>query len=142
MWLSVCLCLVTLRAHLPVIAFAFPVFVLSCKRKPAGLRRIAEALRTVTRRVTGGGLQVGYRGRASLGRRHDKLVWEHSTGSLKSGVRRSTKEEKRGRSSRHQCGGILQKSGTQIIPQRTVFGQGLGLNDPFVQRWRIYKGRL
>ena len=85
----------------------FPVVVLHCKRKPAGLRRIAEALRIVTRRVTDGGLQVDYRRRASLGRRHDNLVSELVTGTSKSGVRRSTSEEKQGRSSRHQEGGTI-----------------------------------
>ena len=34
---------------------------------------------------------MDYRGRASLGRRHDNLVLEQVTGSCKSGIRRSRK---------------------------------------------------
>ena len=120
----------------------FPVVVLYCKRKPAGLRRIAEALRTVTRRVTGGGLQVDYKSRASLGRRHDKLVLKHGTGSFKSGVRRSSKGIKRKKQSPPRRWNNLQKSGTQFIPRRAVFGQGRGLGDPCVQSWGLHKGRL
>ena len=67
---------------------------------------------------------MDYRGRASLGRRHDNLVSEQVTGSYKSGVRRSTVEAKEGRSSRHQEVENLQKSGTQFIPQRAVCGEG------------------
>ena len=59
--LCACLCSVTLCAHLPVIVYALLVVVSSCKRKPVGLCIIAEALRSVTRRVTrrrsAGGLQ-------------------------------------------------------------------------------------
>ena len=71
----------------------------------------------------------------------DKLVSEQEQAPTKVEVAGQQKK-KEGRSSRHQCGGNLQKSGAQLIPRRAVFGQGLGLNDPYVQSWGVPKGRL
>ena len=118
-----------------------PLRVVCFVRKLAGFVETPNSVQRHPESVTTWGLQVE-QGSRGVWDRPRQIGFGAGLGSLKSGVRRSTKEEKRGRSSRHQCGGILQKSGTQIIPQRAVFGQGRGRHDPYVQRWIIVKGRL
>ena len=120
----------------------FPVVVLYCKRKPAGLRRIAEALRIVTRRVTGGGLQVDYRSRASLGRRHDNLVSKQVAGPAKVKIRKSEIEEERKKQSPPGGWKNLQKSGTELTPLRAVFEEGRRLDYSWVQSFGRLKERL
>ena len=96
-----------------------PLRVVCFVRKPAGCEDTPNSVQRRPESVTTWGLQVE-QGSRGVWDRPRQIGFGARLGSLKSGVRRSTKEEKRGRSSRHQCGGILQKSGTQIIPQRAV----------------------
>ena len=93
----------TLRAHLPVIVYALLVVVLSCKRKPAGLRIIAEVLRSVTRRVTRRRSAGGLQGSGVFGTTPRQFGFGAQNRLLqKWSSQVKQRKQKEGRSSRHQ----------------------------------------